>query len=289
MAKSGGVTARNTRQGFRSEYIARYIFSAFGTAVEVSQGNDIGIDILCSLTYNEGKLIIVKSSYGVQVKSKNSKFKYKGKQATTWLSKLEYPLLLASVDKKGSKIKIYSTWNLNRYLLSLHTEDEQKFPDEICFVTSKVDGYSEPDNRGNIPVGKPILEFDFSDINNNSMLNKYYKVLSEWLEIDNRNYLLRRAGISCAFGYTKWETNQSIDESIRTWYKPYFYSPYHIERIKEFLAEAFVPIGLYNKGLKDGDQSQRYKDEFNDLKRYIDKYLFDKMGDHGKDLFKYEI
>ena len=38
---SGGVTARNTRQGFRSEYIVKYIFSAFGTAVDVSAENDL--------------------------------------------------------------------------------------------------------------------------------------------------------------------------------------------------------------------------------------------------------
>jgi hypothetical protein len=286
MPLSGGVTARNTRQGFRSEYIARYIFSAFGTAVEVSQGNDIGIDILCNLTSFDGRLITVKSSYGVQVKSTGSEFKYIGKQATTWLSKLEYPLLLASVDKSNARIKIYSAWNLNRFLLSLHSEDEHTFPGEICFITSNDEELAEPNNNGIIPVGRPILDFEYSDIDDPRKFESYYKVLDEWLEIDNRNYLLRRAGISCAFGYTKWETNKSLNESLRVWYKPYFYSTFHATKIKKLLAEAFVSLGLYDKASSNGGQFENFKNEFNDLKLFSDKHLNAYMDDKGKEVFK---
>jgi len=288
MAKSGGVTARNTRQGFRSEYIARYFFSAFGTAVEVSQGNDIGIDILCNLTKFNGLLITVKSSYGVQVKSSDDAFTYAGKQATTWLSNLEYPLLLTSVDKKNSRIKIYSAWNINRFLLSLNSDDEQTFPEEIKFITSNDEELGEPNINGTIPVGKPILDFEFSDIDDPDKSENYFNVLEEWLEIDNRNYLLRRSGVSCAFGYTKWETNRSPKE-FHVWYKPYFYSPHHANKIKQLLAEAFVPLGLYTKASSDGGQIQHFKTEFNDLKTFVDKYLRDKMDDFSKGVFENEL
>ncbi len=271
MAKSGGVTARNTRQGFRSEYIVRYILSAFGTAVEVSQGNDLGIDILCNLTSFDGLLITYRSSYGVQVKSHGYDFKYKGKQATKWLSKLEYPLLLASVDKENARIRIYSCWNLNRYLLMLNLDDENSFPDEIKFVPSEDDDLKEPTVDGVIPVGKPILDFNYFDIEDEVSWERYYKVLDGWLEIDNKNYLLRRVGISCAFGYIKWEVNRALDESVRMWYKPYFYSPQHTNKIKDILVEALVPLGLYTKASSHGGQIQPFKDEFNDLKRYANE------------------
>jgi hypothetical protein len=60
--RSGGITTRNYREGFRSEYIAHYVFSAFGTSVPVTVGNDIGIDLLCNLTDFDGTVITVKST-----------------------------------------------------------------------------------------------------------------------------------------------------------------------------------------------------------------------------------
>jgi hypothetical protein len=287
--KSGGVTARNTRQGFRSEYIARYIFSAFGTAVEVSQGNDIGLDILCNLTSFNGLLIFYKSSYGVQVKSNEDDFVYTGKQATTWLSMLEYPLLLASVDKKSGRIKIYSTWNLNRFLLSLHTNDENSFPDQIKFITSDDDQLGDPELNGNIPVGKPILDFEFSDIDDPEKYDAYYKVLDEWLEFDNRNYSLRRAGVPLTFGYIKWETNKGLDASMRIWHKATYYSPFHTDKIKNLMAQALIPLGMYNKDNFKGSTQPHFKDEFNDIKKFIDKYLTEFMDDWGKGVFDNDL
>jgi len=286
---SGGVTARNTRQGFRSEYIVKYIFSAFGTATDVSTENDLGIDLLCNLTTFDGLIITHKFTYGIQVKSAGAQFVYHGKQASTWLSKLEFPLLLVEVDKADSRIKVFSTWNLNRYLLDFHTEDEQAYPENLIFTTA-LDGELNPPDcaSGNIPVGKPILDFVYSDIDDKDKCDNFYKVLSEWLEFDHKNYLLRRTGVPCAYGYTNWDTNRSPKE-FHVWHKPYFYSPFHTEKIKILLAEAFVPLGLYNRASSNGGQILGFKEEFNDLKAIVDKYLLDKMDDFGKNTFKDEI
>ena len=286
---SGGVTARNTRQGFRSEYIAKYIFSAFGTAVDVSSENDIGLDLLCSLTYDQGKLIVYKSSFGVQVKSGSKPFKYSGKKATTWLKKLEFPLILAKIDKKKSKIKIYSTWNLNRYTLGLSSDDESKYPDEIVFDTTMTKDLKEPDcAKGIIPVGNPILEFNFPDIDNSEKCSNFYNVLSEWLDMDNKNYALRRAGVSSAFGFTRWETNRKPSE-FHVWYKPYFYSPHHTDKIMELLKETWPALGLYHKASSDNGKTEPFKSTFNDLLAFAKKYLFNKFGDFEKGIFDKEL
>lgn len=286
---SGGVTARNTRQGFRSEYIAKYIFSAFGTAVDISSENDIGLDLLCNLTYDQNKLIVYKSSYGIQVKSEGTPFRYSGKQATTWLSKLEFPLVLVTVDKIKSRIKVYSTWNLNRYLLGLHSDNETSYPDVLTFDTSNTSSLNAPDyNKGIIPVGKPILDFKFMDIDDSETCSNLYAVLSEWLELENKNYAIRRAGVSMAFGYTNWETNKKPSEEGE-WYKPYFYSPFHTEKIMNLLTEVWPVLGLYYKESSKHNADEAFRSTFNDLFVFAEKHLSKRFGDFEKGIFDKQL
>ncbi len=290
MGKSGGITARNTREGLRSEYIAEYIFSAFGTCIQATPGNDLGIDLICNLTKFEGKLITFKSSYGVQVKSKGKLFKYSGKQATTWLSKMEFPLLLAEIDKRNSYIKMYSTWNLNNYILGFHGGSEHSFPDEVVFSTSDISILPMPDNkRGLIPVGKPILEFDIKELGNEISRESFWGILDEWLEFDNRNYLLRRAGISCSFGYIEWETNKKLSKSRVKWDKKYFYSNHHANENKKTIAEAFISLALFYKKWYEEKPQDNLKLEFNALREYATQFLKDDLGDFGLNLFKDSI
>lgn len=286
---SGGVTARNTRQGFRSEYIVKYIFSAFGTAVDVSTENDIGLDLICNLTSFEGKLIVYKSTYGIQVKSKGTPFKYSGKQATTWLSKLEFPILLVEIDKPNSLIKVYSTWNINRYILGFHSEDETIFPEEVIFDTEQNEELQEPISlKGKIPVGKPILEFNFQEIDNTEKCNNFYEVLSEWLDMDNKNYSLRRAGVSTVLGFTKWETNRKPSE-FHVWYKPYFFSPHHESKILQLLKETWPVLGLYNKASSNNGKIEQFKNTYNDLREFAINHLFHLFGDYEKGIFKEKL
>jgi hypothetical protein len=292
MSKSGGTTARNPREGFRSEYIAEYVFSAFGTAVPVIQGNDIGIDIICNLTNFVGHLIYFESSYGVQVKSKDTAFEFNGTQATAWLSKLEYPLLLAEVDKAEGLIKIYSTWNLNRYLLALHSESENTFPAQIKFELGNDPSIDlkEPDpSTGNIPVGVPILEIRIQDLGKDENRANYLKILSEWLKIDNENYVNRRAGLPMVFGYTRWKTNTPLANDYRIWYRPYYYSAFHETKAKKLIANAFVALGIYHKAICSQSGSEESRNEFNALQRYASNYLTNQMNDEGKNLFKIEL
>lgn len=286
---SGGVTSRNTRQGFRSEYIVKYIFSAFGTAVDVSAENDLGLDLICNLTSFEGQLIVYKSTYGIQVKSKGTPFTYRGKQATTWLSKLEFPILLVEVDKASSTIKVYSTWNLSRFLLGQNSDEVVKYPEVILFDTSDTEELMKPDCiSGLVPVGKPILEFSFQDIDDSEKCENLYQVLGEWLEMDNKNYSYRRAGVSTVFGYTRWETNRKPSE-FHVWYKPYFYSPHHNENIMKLLSEVWPVLGLYHKHCNNNQGIEPFKTTFNDLLTFASKHLFNRFGEFERGIFDKEL
>ncbi|HUA40355.1 MAG TPA: hypothetical protein VMA32_02230 [Streptosporangiaceae bacterium] len=45
-----GAIATNFYQGTRSEYLAQYVFSMFGTAAQVPHEADVGFDLACTLT-----------------------------------------------------------------------------------------------------------------------------------------------------------------------------------------------------------------------------------------------
>lgn len=289
MGQSGGVLPYGFREGFRSEYLADYIFSAFGPSLGVKRENDYGIDLICNLAILEGTYMKVGSTYGVQVKSEGSEFKFIGKEAIKWLNSLEFPLFLAEISKKESKVKIYSTWNINRFLLSIANINENFYPEELCFQPSEEEILSDPNiEKGIIPLGSPILEFNIMDLGEKDIRLKYQKIFKEWLDIDVENYSLRRAGVSRVFGYIKWETNKSLDDAYRTWIRPYFFSPNHHENAKKILLEAAIVEGLYLKRSFESSGIVEFKNDFNNLRQYINAAKWN-LDDWGKDLFSSEL
>jgi hypothetical protein len=44
-----GSIAANLHEGSRSEYLAQFVFSSFGTAIPVPHQEDSGLDIYCTL------------------------------------------------------------------------------------------------------------------------------------------------------------------------------------------------------------------------------------------------
>lgn len=290
MGKSGGLLAYNFREGFRSEYLAEYVFSAFGPSLSISRENDYGIDLICNLAFNEKQYMNIEMTYGVQVKSEGADFRFKGKQAVDWLFSLEFPLLLAVVSKTESRIKIFSTWNLNLLLLSIEKGNRETYPEELYFQPTDDSELKGPESTtGLIPIGLPILEFNIMDIGDKKLKEKYQKILKEWLDFEVENYLLRRMGVSVAFGFIKWETNKSLEEGLRTWYKPHFYSPQHYEGSKMTVSKAAVVMGLYLKNIYRSTGNQLFKNEFNEIRNYISKYCASYLDEWSQDIFKEDI
>jgi hypothetical protein len=64
-----GSIAANLHEGSRSEYLAQYVFSSFGTAIPVPHQEDSGLDIYCTLLEPQGKRAWPRAYYSVQVKS----------------------------------------------------------------------------------------------------------------------------------------------------------------------------------------------------------------------------
>jgi hypothetical protein len=64
-----GSIAANLHEGSRSEYLAQFVFSSFGTAIPVPHQEDSGLDIYCTLLERDGQRAWPHAYYSVQVKS----------------------------------------------------------------------------------------------------------------------------------------------------------------------------------------------------------------------------
>jgi hypothetical protein len=294
MGNSGGIITYNLREGYRSESLAHFVFSAFGPCIPINREDDYGIDLLCNLADKESKMLIVKSAYGVQVKSKGKNFEFKGEQIIDWLLNLEFPLLLAVVTKETSLIEIYSTWNINRLLLQLNQADRTTYPSEINFIPDNSENLKDPsiNNKiGNVPIGKPILSFSISEIGDNSRRLEFWAILNEWIEMDSNNYRIRRAGFSSSFGYYQWTTNQSLKSSTRIWFKNFFWNHNHYLSVKQNIAEAAIISANFLKSTYESDKVtySNCKEEFNSLRQYIWAHCRTEIENFGKDLFEKDL
>ncbi len=118
-----GVRLHNRRQGDRSEYLAIYMLSALGLVTQVPRQEDIGFDLICNISDQEGGLLSFQNHYAVSVKSTAddsrivleppaSKKKLDDpnyEDHFKWLFNLELPLMLGLIDKKLQKLSLYST------------------------------------------------------------------------------------------------------------------------------------------------------------------------------------
>ena len=271
MPDSGGIITYNFREGFRSEYLAHYVFSAFGPSMPILREDDFGIDILCNSAHRVGVMMTVKGSYGVQIKSSDTEFVYKGRAFKEWLKSLEFPLILAEVSKIEAKIKIYSTWKMNYFLISGGDQEE------VHFVETKPE-VPNP-NYEYVEIGSPILEFDVIELGDKSKRDKYHKILDEWIELDRENYKWRKAHIPYVYGYFKYTTNESFYEKTSEWAFNFVYSPPIFNELKSSFTKAATAIAVHCKG-------NGFDEELGLLKAYVNKYCDQYLDDFGKEQFK---
>ena len=64
-----GAIGPNLHEGSRSEIIADYLLSSWGTVTPVRRQDDHGLDLYCTLTERAGQRAFVTDYYSIQVKS----------------------------------------------------------------------------------------------------------------------------------------------------------------------------------------------------------------------------
>ena len=204
--------AANAHQGVRSEYLAQYVFSAFGTAVPVPHSEDSGIDLYCTLGQTIGKRFVVSDYFLVQVKSKKEKIIYKGEDQVSWLLSHNYPLIYCFVNKVKNLVEIYQS----SYLLVLQT-GAKSFNSVTLVPDFEAEGFElkVDDESPSIPLGKPILSFKIEALANPEFVNKSRELLKSWVRLDQENINFRSVGFTMFRYPDKYKSNQDFSRKSK--------------------------------------------------------------------------
>lgn len=201
---STGSIARNFHEGTRSEYLAQYIFSAFGTAIPVPHPEDSGIDLHCSLGRTVGKMLHVENYYSVQIKSTEEDIDYEGEEPIKWLLSHQYPLLFCVISKRENRVKIFHSLftsllfqkrGINKITLQFQQQKNNRF-------------FVETQELVEVKLGLPILDFDASQMASDEWRSSAATILRDWIELDQSIIDQRKSGGIIFTVPNNYHTNQ---------------------------------------------------------------------------------
>lgn len=196
-----GAIAPNPHEGSRSEIIADYLLSSWGTVTPVRRQDDHGLDLHCTLTERAGQRAFVTDYYSVQVKSDLDPYVFETPDSVRWLVQNPNPVFLACVDKRKGEMRIHHL--LPRFLVAI-----QQIPTSLTLTpldSSEGQCVSSLDNLGNLSLSAPILRITLADSLNENTMQRYRDILRRWIHIDKHNCDWRTAGIlrfNMPFKYT---------------------------------------------------------------------------------------
>lgn len=207
-----GCTSANFHEAGRSEYLAHYVFSSFGTAVPVPRQEDTGLDLYCTLTERIGQRIWPRAYYAVQVKSTPGPWAFEGPESVRWVVKHPLPLFLCVVDKKTATLSIYHT-SPRFFVWSV-----PPLPDRLLMMPgTRGNGYGTAwekagfglDDPDAFPLSAPIAEFTVTEILDDDFKAKIQTILNLWATVDAENIYRIQAGIRQFTTLEKYVTNET--------------------------------------------------------------------------------
>ena len=185
-----GAVARNFHSGSRSEVLADFLLSGWGTVTPVRRQDDFGVDLFCTLTAAVGQRSVVTEYYSVQVKSDSDPWLFKSPDEIKWLFEYPTPLFLACVDKTNTILSIYQT--MPRFLAGFWDP-----PSRLELIPSTEDSgrNAEWRNAECFSLSAPILRVSLGDFADGARLAGLQKVFRAWVQLDTLNCDLRRVGL----------------------------------------------------------------------------------------------
>jgi hypothetical protein len=205
-----GSYARNFTEGRRSEILADYLFSAWGTVTPVRANNDYGVDLYCTFAEMIGLRAVVREYFVVQVKSENKPWSFEHPESVEWLVTYPSPLFLAVVDKKNHILCVYHV--MARFFVWAHGE----LPKTLELVPGDGDTgkFLEWDEGGKISLQAPILRVELSDLMEAEKINHMRTVFEQWLTMERENCDLVRRGLPRFRMPGEYHTNEVPNKSI---------------------------------------------------------------------------
>ncbi len=208
--RSTGVVAANPHEGSRSEILADYLFSAWGTVTPVRRQDDFGVDLYCTLTDRIGQRAVVTDYFTVQVKSTNDPWRFNDNDSVQWLIEYPQPLFLAWVDKTSGILRVYHT--MPRFLAAALPP----LRDHLTLVPGGGHNGSFIEWRYGLEfsLSAPILQISISDLLNEATMAQRREVFRQWVRLDRSNCDLSRQGLLRFRMPADYSTNQTPTQSF---------------------------------------------------------------------------
>jgi hypothetical protein len=204
LRSSVGSIAPNLHEGGRSEILADYLFSSWGTVSPVRRQDDHGVDLSCTLVERVGRRAWVRDYYSVQVKSTAEPWIFEGQESVRWLVEHPVPLFLCSVSKAQGRVRVYHVmprfcvWAMGRLPTRLELVPEETHSGKFVeWQTGSV--YS---------LSAPVIEADLQTLINEERMREFGQVLTAWVRIDRENCDLVRQGLLRFRMPTPYSTNE---------------------------------------------------------------------------------
>lgn len=245
--RATGSTSENFHGGARSEYLAQYVFSSFGTSVPIPRQEDTGIDLYCTLTKRIGKLMWPEVYYSVQVKSDDSALVLQGEDSIRWLIEHPMPLFFCIVSKETARLRVY------QMSPRLHVVAHSPLPSQLELIPE--DGsVGSPllwdGDSTKFGLSAPILDFDIPTMRDDGFVEKAKDVLKFWALLEMENLRRLKAGMRMYTMPTRYETNRP--GTTGRWRRQGLCFPsvanLHsvIRELKDYLNWMFVAAGWHN-------------------------------------------
>ncbi len=204
---STGAIAPNFHEGARSEYLAQYVFSAFGTAIPVPHTEDSGIDLHCTLGERIGQRLHIQNYYFVQVKSQKIEIHFADEESVKWLLSHRYPLFICFVDKKLGRIEVFQTLRLTTCFAKGNIRSITLIPggEGQSFADVTPEQYLKP------YLGPPILDFNLTQMQDEEWVYKAKEILKYWVELDQESINQKPIGLTLFRVPESYESNRLPD------------------------------------------------------------------------------
>jgi hypothetical protein len=202
-----GSIAPNLHEGSRSEYLAQYVFSSFGTAIPVPHPEDSGIDIYCTILERDGQRAWPRAYFSVQVKSAIDPWVFNSAEDIRWLIEHPLPIFLCIVLKSEARILVYNTTaRFAAWAMPIHQKHLTLIPGTETKAMPVAGGWVEGES---FQLRAPILNFTVQEILDDTFRKQVMEVLKLWIGYDVENLFRIKCGIHHFQVPYEYETNST--------------------------------------------------------------------------------
>lgn len=186
-----GAYPPNPHEGSRSEILADYLFSSWGTVTPVRRQDDYGIDLYCTLSDRIGQRAVVRDYFVVQVKSGTDPWVFEHEESVRWLVEYPNPLFLACVDKENLSVSVYHV------MPRFQVRALGKLPVRLELKPEgREDGESVTwENGESFSLSAPIIRATIAELIDKDKMEALCKVFQFWVRFDRENCDLVRQGL----------------------------------------------------------------------------------------------